>query len=119
MVKSALIRSSVYLCGSALLFARPYPATGSNTTCGSLIAFFSGPMYLFVAAQKHYSDRAKYGEISAYEVDWTAVVLLLVWISGMWALIAVERKPWRIILLAIVWCVIGTWNLVLFGLSGF
>ncbi len=118
MIKSAMIKSAMYLCGSTLLFLRPYPATGSNFVSGSLVAFFSGPMYQFVAAHQHYTDRVKYGEISAHGVDGTTVVLIAIWIFGIWALVVVDNRLWLIIIFSMVWCMVGILNLFLFGLSG-
>ena len=104
---------AAYLVTSALMFLRPFPATGSDQGSGAGMAILSGPAYkLVVVCQQPYA----FGDDGSTTVLYPAV-LLIVWTGGLTWLFLLKKNSLHVISFGVFWALVGLWNLVDFGLS--
>jgi hypothetical protein len=104
---------TLYLIVSALLFFRPFPATGSDENIGAGLAIVSGPTYKLVVA---WQQPHVFGEEGLIRFLYPAA-LLAVWAGGLIWLFLLKKNSIHLISFGIFWALSSFWNIMDFGFS--
>jgi hypothetical protein len=107
----------VYLALSFLLFFRSFPATGANEITGSLLALFSGPPYKLVVLYHRYALIFSDKTFQLFELKVYDLSLLVVWAGGAFGVMLLKKK--FLLIFAVLWLMVGVWNILDFAMSGF